>query len=162
MHYGRWQRNGDPLKLVIINLPMPERFWAKVQKSDGCWLWQGHLQCGTGYGSFYLNGKTRGVHRVAYELIKGTIPEGLELDHLCRVHACVNPDHLEAVTHAVNTKRGEAGLFGRSKTHCPHGHEYTPENTYVYKNGRYCRTCNNIRTPARWAKIVAERKKASA
>jgi len=143
MHYGRWQRNGDPLKLVIIKLPMPERFWAKVQKTDGCWIWQGRLTSGTGYGAFELNGKTRGAHRVAYELVKGAVPEGLELDHLCRNRACVNPDHLEPVTRRENIRRG-ANMILRS--HCKHGHEFTPDNTHINGRGhQVCRACHRLR-----------------
>ena len=91
------------------------------------------------------------AHRFAYELAYGPIPEGLELDHLCRNASCVRPTHLEAVTHQVNMVRGKSGPG--SKTHCPHDHEYTPENTHVSPDGRrYCRTCQRAHARAQWEK----------
>jgi hypothetical protein len=119
-----------------------DRFWAKVDRRspDECWLWLASLKP-SGYGQFRLNGKTAYGHRVAYELLIGPIPAGLSLDHLCRNTACVNPSHLEPVTHQENMSRG---FFG-AKTHCPKGHEYTEENTRVtggIRPGRKCRTCD--------------------
>jgi hypothetical protein len=113
-------------------------FWAKVDKSDGCWDWTGY-KTATGYGR--VQG-TKYAHRVAYELQVGPIPDGLEIDHLCRNRGCVNPAHLEVVTHQENQLRGNGpcGLNAR-KTHCPRGHEYTEKNTRVYQGHRMCRTC---------------------
>jgi hypothetical protein len=87
------------------------------------------------------------AHRVAYEALIGPIPDGLQLDHLCRNRACVNPLHTEPVTQIENIRRGEAGVPSgsqqRAKTHCPQGHPYSQGNTYIRKNGhRMCRTCN--------------------
>jgi HNH endonuclease len=79
-----------------------ERFWEKVEQGEGCWLWTGAID--RGYGQFVWNGRKR-AHRVAYELIIGPIPEGLELDHLCRNKSCVRPEHLEPVTKAENIRR---------------------------------------------------------
>ena len=126
--------------------PVADRFWAKVQKSDdpdGCWLWTAG-KVPNGYGSFFLNSKTVYAHRVAYELVKGPIPEGLQIDHLCRVRNCVNPDHLEAVTCRENLMRGECAASRKSKqTHCKRGHAFTPENTYVNSRGhRACKACH--------------------
>jgi len=122
------------------------RFWSKVEKTDYCWNWRGHKNA-YGYGDFKINEKHLQAHRFSYELIKGKIPEGLQLDHLCRNRSCVNPDHLEAVTSKVNLLRGK-GLTSQNarKTHCIHGHEFTPENTYFQKrsNGvvsRLCKAC---------------------
>ena len=119
-----------------------DRFWAKVDFTDSCWLWI--AGCNKwGYGKFYLNGRTRGAHRVAYEWCIGSIPEGLDLDHLCRIRNCVRPNHLEAVTEGENTKRGDTGIHERNKTHCPRNHEYMSINTYVDKRGkRNCKICN--------------------
>ncbi len=82
-----------------------ERFWAKVEKTDGCWLWTG-AENGRGYGTFWSEGMVVRAHRWAYGHLAGPIPDGLDLDHLCRVKSCVNPDHLEPVTHRVNVRRG--------------------------------------------------------
>lgn len=110
---------------------------------SGCWLWDG-LVDPKGYGRAYVNGKTHAVHRFVYEHYRGPIPPGLQIDHLCRVRCCVNPDHLEPVTSEVNTKRGIGPTaLNTVKTHCPHGHPYTPENVYSppQNGGRQCRIC---------------------
>jgi hypothetical protein len=120
-----------------------------VDKSGECWLWTAS-QRGNGYGQFTVNGKGVSAHRFAYELMIGPIPEGLDLDHLCRARACVNPAHLEPVTNAENILRGTCPpAINARKTHCPRGHEYTPENTYVNPaGGRECRACRCISTEA--------------
>lgn len=88
-----------------------ERFWSKVDASAPCWVWTA-ASAGKGYGKFTLsaNGKTRYplAHRYSWELLVGPIPEGMTLDHLCKNRKCVNPDHLEVVTQAVNCLRGES------------------------------------------------------
>ncbi|MFE4834445.1 HNH endonuclease [Arthrobacter sp. NPDC056691] len=124
-----------------------ERFWEKVDvlNPDDCWLWTAALT-EKGYGTFYFNGQCVGAHRWSWESVNGPVPDGLVLDHLCRVHDCVNPGHLEPVTIAENTRRAVAfGVYGsanRNKTHCPRRHPYNVENTYVSKSGsRHCRVC---------------------
>lgn len=116
-----------------------------VSEETGCWFWCGALVNGYGHIGIVLNGKLKHkkVHRVSYELYVGPIPEGLTLDHLCRNPACFNPDHLEPVTLGENVRRGfSPSTTNREKTHCVHGHEYTPENTYTPPNGqRVCQTC---------------------
>lgn len=87
--------------------------------------------------------KDAGAHRVAYEEIMGPVPEGLELDHLCRTRSCVNPSHLEPVTHRENMNRGDVAT--RRKTHCPKGHPYDEENTGIYNGYRNCRACARLR-----------------
>lgn len=109
---------------------------------SGCWRWTGKIDRG-GYGQY----SNCGAHRLVYEGLVATIAPGLQLDHLCRVVDCVNPDHLEPVTPAENNRRKEEALgIGRYATHCAHGHEFTPENTYplpphLRSGRRDCRTC---------------------
>jgi len=109
---------------------------------SGCWLWEGNCNP-KGYGRFMSGRKTFMAHRFVYELLKGTIPEGLQLDHLCRVHCCVNPAHLEPVTGRINTLRGiEFAAVNAAKTSCPQGHPYTPDNIKkCYPQRRNCLTC---------------------
>jgi hypothetical protein len=115
-----------------------ERFWTKVSVGapGDCWEWQAATN--GRYGVFYFGDRQTYAHRVAHELVKGQIPHGLVIDHLCRNPLCVNPGHLRAVSQSVNV---QSGLRGQ-RTHCPQGHEYTPENTR-YGNGRTknCRSC---------------------
>lgn len=126
------------------------RFWERVipEPNSGCWLWMGAASLG--YGRLYHNRLNRPAHQISYEINVGPIPVGHELDHLCRNPACVNPEHLEPVTHRENVRRGVAGIVSgeqqRSKTHCPSGHEYTEDNTYTRQNGhRSCRSCERER-----------------
>lgn len=126
-------------------MTVEERFWAKVQRGGPteCWLWTASRS--DGYGHFHVSRARMPAHRYAYELLVGPIPEGLILDHLCRVRHCVNPAHLEPVTSAENTLRGY-GMPARNarKTHCKYGHEFTPENTRRTRLGRECRTCRRL------------------
>jgi len=98
-----------------------------------------------GYGNFNFFDKTLLVHRFSYQLFKGDIPMNLELDHLCRNKLCVNPDHLEAVTHRENVLRGNGLASKQAKqTHCKRGHEFNQENTAIYQGKRECRICLRI------------------
>lgn len=117
--------------------------------TNDCWLYAGSIDS-LGYGKIHstLNGKTKGyrAHRVTYETLIGPIPEGLVIDHLCRVRSCINPSHLEPVTARVNTLRGEGVLVNKRKTRCPKGHPYTVENTaYNTMGWRLCRECEKNR-----------------
>ncbi len=125
-----------------------EAYWLKVKKTDTCWLWTGAI-ANTGYGIFWTGKNLTQAHR--YQM--GLIPQGMQIDHLCRVRACVNPAHLEIVTQRVNILRGES-LFAAEaqQTHCVNGHEFTDENTYRRKSwskGRMCKTCNKLQKQRR-------------
>lgn len=114
----------------------------------GCWEFQGHRDQ-HGYGNIGLGGRggrQTKAHRVTYEALVAEIPEGLVIDHLCRNKSCVNPAHLEPVTQRENLRRadawGAAASARRARTHCPQGHPYDAENTYVTPSGsRDCRAC---------------------
>jgi hypothetical protein len=122
-----------------------------------CWIWQ-RAKLPRGYGVAKVGGQIRRAHCVAYEVSVGPIPDGLELDHLCRVTACINPTHLEAVSHEVNCLRGKApSAFNAKKTHCKHGHEFTVENTIIERRPdgrerRRCRACARRHRNNNWAK----------
>lgn len=136
------------------------KFWAKVDRRgpDDCWPWT-KTTTDHGYGYVRVNGAGRPTHRVAYEYAVGPIPPGLELDHRCHTpdctlgeqcphRRCCNPRHLKPVTLAENSSSQRSartaitGAIQRAITHCPQGHEYTPENTRIDKRGwRTCRQC---------------------
>jgi hypothetical protein len=121
-----------------------ERLTAKVDFTPFCWLWTG-AKTHDGYGNIGVGKYKRfAAHRITYQMFRGPIPEGLQLDHLCRVRHCVNPFHLEAVTCRENILRGE-GVCARHarRTHCKHGHELAGDNLRVALDGeRICRTCH--------------------
>lgn len=124
-----------------------QRFYALVRvpsAPDGCLEWQGYRQA-LGYGRFRVAGQKVLAHRFAYELLVGPIPEGLSLDHLCRNPSCVNPMHLEPVTHQVNCLRGVSPFADNArKSACAKGHIYDEANTYVDTLGRrVCRVCRS-------------------
>lgn len=146
---------------------------------DGCWLSTGSLTP-KGYARFKFDDRSGHGHRFAYLALVGPIPDDLELDHRCHTEddsckggvvcahrKCINPAHLEAVTHRENLRRGNIGQYQRQdgeaasrlKTHCAHGHEYTPDNTYTYPDGkRVCRICKNAEKARYRARKAAARK----
>lgn len=174
-------------KIVLMRKSESERFWEKVDRSGKCWEWTAYKL--NGYGRFGVGGAPKNggrivyAHRWAWESVNGPIPNGMTVDHLCRNRGCQNPDHMELVSPAENTRRqpkptrcpqgheySETNPVGRCRdcnrerciayarakgigpraprTHCKHGHEFTPENTYVNpKTGqRFCRTCGRKAT----------------
>ncbi len=141
------------------------------EPNSGCWLWYGTINTQTGYGVISAGRKKLLAHRISYEMTYGPIPVGLEIDHLCRVRSCVNPEHLEAVTHQENVRRGLASFVAanavwRSRTHCKNGHEFTPENI-IWREGRtparaesrMCKTCR-AEAMVRFEKLHPGRKSA--
>jgi HNH endonuclease len=164
--YERFLAFGDPLShgnRPDLGKTLEQRFWEKVDKSGDCWIWTAGLT--RGYGQFIVMRGKRGypvrAHRLAWELTRGPIPDGLDLDHLCHNRnrscpggdtcphrRCVNPDHLEPVTNEENIRRGmwSPAVHAR-QTHCVNDHEFTPENTYRRPDTgtRVCRTCQRER-----------------
>jgi hypothetical protein len=134
---------GQPRRYVVghnARVSLPEQFWRHVQKTGSCWLWTG-TTAAHGYGQMRRGGRTLPAHRVSYELLVGPIPPGLHIDHLCRVRACVNPAHLEAVTQKENNRRAHA-----VRKICRHGHPLDG----VRPNGyRYCRECKRLHNQKR-------------
>lgn len=135
------------------NLTPIGRFMDKVypEPMSGCWVWLGNVDV-HGYGCFWFNGKNVKAHRWMYEQVKAS-PGSLDIDHICSLPLCVNPDHLQAVTRGKNTQltyqRGRSFLIGnihKRKTHCPANHEYSMLNTYHYRGERHCKTCKRERT----------------
>ena len=121
---------------------MVEKFWEKVKKTDTCWLWQSGVNQ-AGYGRFWIKNKGAVMaHRFSYELVKGKIPAIKCLDHLCRIHNCVNPDHLEVVSVRENIMRG-IGItaVNARKTECKRGHPLDSDNVYCYRSTRQCKQC---------------------
>jgi len=146
MHYQRWCAYGTtdlPRRPTVV-----ERFWAKVNKTALCWEWTGK-PTSHGYGRFSIPGHHVGAHEFSWWLAHGLVPQGWDVDHLCRNTICVRPSHLEAVPHQENNLRGICGEVNRRRqlaiTHCPQGHAYDEANTSWKKTksgmSRRCKAC---------------------
>ena len=146
-HYQRWRIEGDafvPARKIPPRKTPDERFWSMIEKTDTCWLWQGHLNH-QGYGRFNpRDGRPHMMaHRFAYIMLVADIPASLELDHLCRVRTCVRPDHLEPVTGRENRRRALVAKGTRKR--CKSGrHEWIP-------GVHQCRACASERQRERRA-----------
>ncbi len=162
-HYQQWRKSygseiyqivawGEP---VLLDHSPEMRFWAKVKKTDSCWLWTACTDR-QGYGIFRNGPNIRAHHYLA-----GKAPPGLVWDHLCRQRNCVRPDHLEAVTNTENIARGNTGERNRIKTHCVRGHPFDGENTYLPPSGgRHCKACAKVRDhkrPSGWVRARTKR-----
>lgn len=136
-----------------LNAPsLRERIQQKisVDAATGCWLWRGAKQK-SGHGCMTVNSAPRGAHRVSYEIAKGQIPPGLDLDHLCRNPSCVNPDHLEPVTRKENLLRGNTiPARHAAKTHCINGHAFIDDNISRSEGFRRCKACKRILSSKRY------------
>ena len=142
-----------------MNNKTPDRFWAKVDigHPEECWLWKGGLTRG-GYGAFKVNGRQGRAHRYSFFLANGFYPPVVM--HNCDNPPCVNPCHLTAGTQALNmadcVAKGRYVKAQTLKTHCPKGHEYSPENTYIHNNNRQCRVCRKLKSSA-WSRVLREK-----
>jgi hypothetical protein len=130
---------------IAISESDAERFWRSVEKRGSCWIWTGTINLG--YGTFQAGGKSLRAHRVAWVLVhRRPIPDGLSLDHICRVRSCVNPDHLEPVTTRINVLRGiGVTAINARKTHCRRGHPLELGNLFYVRGMRQCVKCEAIR-----------------
>lgn len=150
-HYMRWLNHGDvaadtPVIDMKPGTPLERLMRRVVVDGNGCWIYGGKLM-NTGYGSIHVDGVPTLTHRFSYEVHVGPIPDGLHIDHLCRVRACCNPEHLEPVTQAENNRRA-----ARKLDHCKRGHAFDETNTYVSPDGmRQCRTCRKLRRDSAWS-----------
>lgn len=129
-----------------------------MEPNSGCWLFLRNAtfnKAGGMYGYVFQNGKSHRVHRVTYEHFVGPIPDGLVLDHKCRVTLCVNPNHLRPMTNYANAALGVPHAHQLAKTHCPQGHPYSGDNLYFNskRRNRVCRTCTRARGRIRNAKV---------
>ena len=136
-------------------MALPERFWAKVQKTEGCWIWTAATK--SGYGHFVMGGRYKSAHVLIWEDCHGPIEQPLnpekgmrlQIDHLCRMRLCVNPSHLELVTQKENLLRGVSPPARNArKSTCPSGHPYDEMNTYTNPTSGYrqCRRCTKARS----------------
>ena len=125
--------------------PVIDRLLARVElDANDCWIFTGARR--NGYGVVGLGGRAAGIgyaHRLTYTYFIADIPDGLHIDHLCRVRECCNPWHLEPVSQAENNRRARESTG--PATHCRRGHEFTPDNTINWRTQRLCRTCHEIR-----------------
>lgn len=134
-----------------FSFPLSDAVMSQVKRKGNCLVWTGPLN-NKGYGQIYLDGRTRVVHRVVYEAVMGRIPEGMELDHLCRNPPCVFPSHLEPVTHRENIRRGKnrgsrfgAAAINANKDTCKRGHAFSVLTVWGGRSRRVCYVCRNGR-----------------
>lgn len=149
MHGQRMRRHGslNPVGMSPRCLPTEERFWHYVEVTGFCWLWTG-TTCVKGYGRFSADSASWQAHRFAWTLLMGDIPAGLEIDHLCRIRNCVNPDHLEPVDHRTNVLRSPSNPIALAsfRATCTKGH---PLRHVPGARQRRCFTCNPRRRSVR-------------
>ena len=127
-----------------------EDFWRRVDKTESCWTWKGEI-VSSGYGRFPWQSGRILAHRFSFSLVNGPIPAGMFIDHICRNRSCVNPSHMELVTHRDNVLRGIGPTAENArKTHCKNGHQLEEPHVYRYGNNRQCRICALARSMRRY------------
>ena len=128
---------------------LPKTFWAKVTKTETCWLWTSKID--DGYGRMYIRGKYYLVHRMVYVSLKNKLGENTQVDHLCKVRNCVNPDHLDEVSGKENTRRGLSQRFNTDPNKCPYGHDYDGQIKGKAEGSIYkvCSKCRNDKSGKR-------------
>lgn len=143
---------------------LPPRFWEKVREDEsGCWLWTAAIGKPDGYGRFYMDGSMVLAHRLSLNATSVDVLREHQVDHLCRVRNCVNPDHLEAVSPRENNHRSDSPV-GRNakKTHCHRGHPLSGDNVRIYRNGsrvrRCCRECSRINARSYYSRHIEKRR----
>lgn len=145
LHYKRWHAHGDPLAVDYVRGDDQARFrsYCSISDSTGCWLWTGTVATSNGYAQFWAQGRHWKGHVWAWTQKHGPVPDGKQLDHFeCDTLLCVNPDHVRPVTAWENTLRSSGVTsLNKAKTHCKHGHEFTPQNTRRVPGGRGCKAC---------------------
>lgn len=149
---GTTDHSGNPR-----NFPILDRLMYYVEKTDTCWHWVG-MTCSRGYGRIAYHGGLKQAHRISYELHVGPIPDGLEIDHLCRVRHCVNPEHLEPVTHKANVMRAPLSLpnVASNLTKCIEGHTEDERAWTANSNfDKFCRSCTYAKALAAWTPMMA-------
>lgn len=138
--------------------------YVSPEPNTGCWLWTGTVD-EHGYGKTSLYGHPLPAHRALYGLLVAPVPRELDMDHLCRMHPCVNPVHLEPVTRLVNLMRGKTFIPAQvAQTHCLRGHEFNADNTRVWRRQRRCRACDLDRATQFYAEHrdeILERRRAA-
>ncbi len=140
--YDAQRPKGSLPRIICDEAPCP-----RADLEGPCHIFRGGKST-NGYGVIQWEGRSVRVHRYIWIAANGPVPDGLEIDHQCRVRPCCNIDHLRLVTRQVNCTENAIGAYWQinaAKTHCPQGHEYTEANTKRYRGFRYCRTCGRER-----------------
>lgn len=119
-----------------------QKLLAKTDKSTDCWIYLG--QPAARYAEIMVETKRIGAHRWSYQTFHGDIPEGFQVDHICRKPKCWNPKHLQVLPRSDNARQNKHAEANAAKTHCVHNHEFTPENIYWYAGHRRCRICRRL------------------
>lgn len=144
---------------IIFSAEVVSRFWAKVDRNADCWEWRGPRNA-KGYGRFHASGASEMAHRTSVRLDGRDIPNGMEVDHICRNRGCVNPSHLRVVTHRENLLSGDTlAARAAAKTECRHGHPLSGDNMVVRSGRRRCRECARIRSSASYEPTTERRRR---